>query len=97
MPPDTNGTPETPANVDAGRLALAFVADDETLGAVRKCFTDLSLIAAHVERAGIDTAAGVLARIHSPKILIVDISGLDDPLVRLRRLARCAIPRPRCW
>ena len=92
MPPDTNGTADTPTNADAGRIALAFVADDETAVAVRKCFTDLSLIAAHVERANIDMAAAVLGRTHSPKILIVDITGLDDPLARLRKLAEVCDP-----
>lgn len=92
MPPDVNPTPDTPQSVDAGRLALAFVSDEETATAVRKCFTDLTLIAAHIERAGIDHAASVLGRVHSPKILIVDISGVDDPLAKLRHLAEVCDP-----
>lgn len=92
MPPDTNTSSDTPQSVDTGRLALAFVSDDETAAAVRKCFIDLSLIAAHVERAGIDTAIGVLGKVHSPRILIVDITGLDDPLAQLRRLAEVCDP-----
>jgi pilus assembly protein CpaE len=92
VPPDTSTLPETPQSADAGRLALAFVSDEETATAVRKCFTDLTLIAAHVERANIDTALSVLGRVHSPRILIVDITGLDDPLAKLRTLAEVCDP-----
>lgn len=92
MPPDTNTALEAPQAADAGRLALAFVSDDETAASVRKAFIDLALIAADVERAGIDKAASVLGRIQSPRILVVDVSGLDDPLAELRRLAEVCDP-----
>jgi pilus assembly protein CpaE len=92
LPLDTNAPPEAPPTADAGRLALAFVSDEETAAAVRKCFIDLTLIAANVERAGIDTAIAALHRVHSPRVLIVDISGLDDPLAHLRRLAEVCDP-----
>jgi len=92
VPPDTTAAPETPQTADSGRLALAFVSDDETAAAVRKCFIDLALIAADVERAGIDKAASVLGRVASPRILVVDVSGLDDPVAELRRLAEVCDP-----
>ena len=92
VPPDTNPSPDAPQSADAGRLALAFVGDEQTAAAVRKCFTDLALIAADVERAGIDKALSVLGRIQSPRILVIDISGLDDPLAQLRRLAGVCDP-----
>ena len=92
MPPDTNTAPGAPPTADAGRIALAFVSDDETAAAVRKCFIDLALIAADVERAGIEKAASVLGRVASPRILVVDVSGVDDPLAELRRLAEVCDP-----
>ncbi len=92
MPPDTNATADTPPNTDAGRLALAFVSDEETAASVRKCFTDLALIAADVERAGVDKAFAVLGRIQSPRILVIDISGLSDPIAHLRHLADVCDP-----
>jgi pilus assembly protein CpaE len=71
---------------------MAFVSDEETAAAVRKAFIDLSLIAANVERAGVDKAISMLGRTHSPRVLIIDISGLDDPLAQLRRLAAVCDP-----
>ncbi len=92
MQSETNAAAEAPQAADAGRLALAFVSDDETAAAVRKCFIDLALIAADVERAGIDKAVAVLGRIQSPRILVVDVTGLDDPMAQLRRLAEVCDP-----
>lgn len=92
MPPDTNATTDATPLADAGRLALAFVSDEETAASVRKCFTDLALIAADVERAGVDKALAVLGRIQSPRILVIDISGLSDPLAHLRHLADVCDP-----
>ena len=92
MPPDSNAPADTAPNLDAGHLALAFVTDDETAAAVRKCFTDLALIAADVERASVDKAFAVLGRVQSPRILVIDISGLGDPLAHLRHLAEVCDP-----
>jgi pilus assembly protein CpaE len=92
VPPDTNPAPESPQTADAGRLALAFVSDEETAAAVRKAFIDLSLIAANVERGGVDKAISMLGHTHSPRVLIMDISGIDDPLTQLRRLADVCDP-----
>jgi pilus assembly protein CpaE len=90
--PDTNAPTAPQWSAGSGPVALAFTADDETAGAVRRCFTDLALIDARVERAGIEAATGMLARAHSPRILIVDISGEKDPLPKLHRLADVCDP-----
>ncbi|MCW5772934.1 MAG: P-loop NTPase [Rhodospirillaceae bacterium] len=76
----------------AGAAALAFVGDEETAATIGKCYADLALIDTRVERAGIDSAIATLAENRSPRLLIVDVSGLDDPVPKLRRLAEFCDP-----
>jgi pilus assembly protein CpaE len=90
--PDITATPDALASADTDHLALAFVSDEGTAAAVRKCFIDLSLVAAQVERGSVDAAVAMLGRVHSPKLLVVDISKLDAPLIKLRRLAEVCDP-----
>ena len=92
MTPDTSISTTPQVAEGSTPIAMAFVADDETLGTVRKCFIDLALIDARVERAGIDEAISALARGPSPRLLIVDVSGAADPLAKLHQLAEVCDP-----
>lgn len=92
MTPDAKTASAAKWKPGTGPVARAFVGDDETGAAIAKCFGDLKLIDAKVERADIDTAIAALADSRSPRLLVVDIAGLDDPIPKLRRLAEYCDP-----
>jgi len=72
--------------------AHAFVADEESSGILKRCFSDLGLFDGSVTRGTIETAIKELDRSRSPQILIADISGLDLPLEALQRLSEVCEP-----
>ena len=71
---------------------LAFVLDEESEAVLRQCFDDLGIVGANVTHGDVDTAVHELARQSSPRLLIVDISGIDDPITRLSALAEVCEP-----
>ncbi len=71
---------------------LAFVTDAASAAAARDCFSQLDIGKTQVELGDIRMAIGALAACPSPKILIADISGIDDPLARIRALADVCDP-----
>jgi pilus assembly protein CpaE len=72
--------------------AMAYLLDAGSEGAVRHSFADLGFIEMRVRHGSIDTAIEELARRGWPRFLIVDISGIDDPLPRINRLAEISDP-----
>ena len=77
-----------------GRLAAtkakAFVSDPESEDVLRRALGDLGVANANFTRGSIATAISALAKEASPDLLIVDISGAEDPLVSIDELAaRC--------
>jgi pilus assembly protein CpaE len=67
--------------------AMAYLLDADSEGVVRRCFTDLGYVDGRVARGSIDTATEELARRGWPRFLIVDVSGIGDPLPRINHLA----------
>jgi len=92
MTPDTNAAPEAQWRAGAGPVAHAYVSDDDTAEVVRRCFSSLSLLDTRIEHAGVDAAIKALEGGRSPKILIVDIGGLSEPIAKLQRLAEFCDP-----
>jgi pilus assembly protein CpaE len=86
---DLERTPPTGAPAPA---AMAYLLDADSEGAVRHSFADLGFIEMRVRHGSIDTAIEELARRGWPRFLIVDISGIDDPLPRINRLAEISDP-----
>ena len=76
-PPTTNPVP----------TAIAYLLDADSEGVVNRCFADLGFIDRDVRSGSIDTAIEQLPRRGWPRFLIVDISGISDPLPRINRLA----------
>jgi pilus assembly protein CpaE len=77
----------TSASREAVPPAVAYLLDADSEGVVRRCFTDLGYVDGRVARGSIDTATEELARHGWPRFLIVDVSGIGDPLPRINHLA----------
>jgi pilus assembly protein CpaE len=80
----TDTVPPTSAPAPA---AMAYLLDADSEGVVSACFADVGFIDRDVMHGSIDTAIEELPRRSWPRFLIVDISGIDDPLPRIGRLA----------
>jgi pilus assembly protein CpaE len=76
----------------AQTTALAYLLDAESEEIIRRCFADLFFADSQVVHGSIDAAIEELPRRGWPHFLIVDISGIGDPLPRLNRLAEICNP-----
>lgn len=72
--------------------AMAYLLDADSEGVARRSFADLGFIDGQVARGGIDAAIDEVKRRGSPRYLILDISGVTDPLPRIGRLAEVCDP-----
>lgn len=70
----------------------AFLTDESSISIARECFKQLDCAEAHVEHGDVRTAVEDLADRHSPQVLIVDISGVAEPLAQIHRLADACDP-----
>lgn len=75
-------------------VALVFVADRDSEGVVRQSLNDIGLTNEQTEfnSGDVRTAAAALAQRASPRLLIVDVSGIDEPVARLSDLAKVCEP-----
>ena len=80
------------AAVQAPPLAMIYIRDQESEGVLRKCLTDLGMAAVSYSTGGIETAINDLAHKASPRLLVVDISGTEDPVARVDELAHVCEP-----
>ena len=71
---------------------MTFLADAHTEAAVRDGLADLLLETADMRRGGIRTAVTALQKIATPRILVVDVSGEDEPLAALASLSEVVEP-----
>ncbi len=70
--------------------AKVFVSERETEGVIRQALDDLGVDDAEYTRGTVETASAALATQASPRLLVVDLSGVEDPLARIDDLAaRC--------
>jgi pilus assembly protein CpaE len=67
--------------------AMAYLLDADSEGVIRRCFTDLGYVDGRIVRGSIDTATEELAHSGWPRFLVVDVSGIGDPLPRINHLA----------
>ncbi len=72
--------------------AMAFIADQETEDLVRRALGDLSIDDVDFTRGTVETAVEALARRKTPRLLIIDISGVANPLQRINDLAEKCEP-----
>jgi len=71
---------------------LAFVSDPVTERMIRQCVADLGVTLANVHHGTIDTATTYLAHHRAPSALVVDVSGIDQPVPNLHELAEVCPP-----
>jgi pilus assembly protein CpaE len=72
--------------------AAVFVADRDSEGIIRQSFNDLGLPNAEFTSGDVSTAITALAQQPSPRLLTVDIGGVDDPGARIGALAQVCEP-----
>jgi pilus assembly protein CpaE len=76
---------------------LVFASDQDSAGVIRQSLNDIGLTNAQTEflSGDVRTAVAALAQRASPRLLIVEISEVDDPVVHLSELARVCEPHTR--
>ncbi|WP_315706456.1 MULTISPECIES: CpaE family protein [unclassified Bradyrhizobium] len=75
---------------EAAPVATVFVSDQDSEGVIRQSLSDLGVDDAEFKKGTVETATAYLAMQPSPRLLFVDLSGVDDPLARIYELAeRC--------
>jgi pilus assembly protein CpaE len=89
---DTAGIPQAAVNAAPGPSAIALVRDADSEGLLRRCFLDLGMADAHVHHGSVETAIETLTKHAPPRLLVVDVSGLDDPMMQMGRLAEICDP-----
>ena len=83
------GAASTPGRTLAS-TAKVFVSDQDSEGVIRQSLSDLGVDDAQFTKGNVETATAALAMEASPRLLIVDLSGIEDPLARMDDLAaRC--------
>jgi pilus assembly protein CpaE len=87
-------TQAEPAPAAARELqnALVFVRDRDSEGVIRQCLSDLGVAKAQFFTGGIDTATAQLGQAASPRLLVVDVSGIEDATQRTEALAAVCEP-----
>ena len=71
---------------------MTFLADAHTEAAVRDGLADLLLDTADMRRGGIRAGIAALQKVKTPRILVVDVSGEDEPLAALGALSEVVEP-----
>src|SRR5690349_19562512 len=77
--PPTEGQPGRAA-------AIAFITDDTTEAALRGGLVE-SMGNVQIRRGGVRAACRALESESSPRVLVVDVSGVEDPIRELDKLA----------
>lgn len=72
--------------------ALVYIQDEDSEGVVRQALRALGVRDAEFIKGGVETAVVALAQHASPQLLIVDVSGVDDPILRVNALANVCEP-----
>src|SRR6185503_17448742 len=85
--PAPNTSPRTPT-----QSVQVFIRDPESVETVRQSLGTLGLRDAEFINGSIENAITLLAQQGSPQLLIVDVSGIDDPISRVNELANVCAP-----
>lgn len=73
-------------------LAMVYLRDHESEGILRECLSELGPGSVSYILGGIETAISDLARLPSPHLLVVDVSGTEDSAARVGELAQVCEP-----
>lgn len=73
-------------------VSLVYVCDKESEGVLRQCLGDIGVTNVEFNRGSVKTAITDLGKRTSPRLLIVDISGVEDPALQLNHLAEVCEP-----
>lgn len=76
----------------AASTALVFVQDRDSEGIIRQCLSDLAVVTSEFKNGDVDNAIAELTSRPSPRLLIVDVQGIEDPVGRIRELANVCDP-----
>lgn len=74
-------------------IAMVYLRDKESEAVLRQCLSDLGPSSASYTSGGIESAIADLAHCPSPQLLVVDVSGIDDPAAKLAELSRVCEPK----
>jgi pilus assembly protein CpaE len=85
------GTVEVGQNAGAS-TAMVFVRDRDSEGVIRQCLSDLAVVTCEFQQGGVEEAITELASRPSPRLLIVDVRGVEEPVARIRELANVCDP-----
>lgn len=88
----TLSPPEAGAATQEQRQFRAFVKDDATRQVVDQVVGELAIASASVHKGGIAEATRMLGEQRSPRLLVVDISGVELPLSAVNELAEVCEP-----
>ena len=72
--------------------AMVFVRDHDSEGIIRQSLSDLGIANVEFISGGIEAAIAALAQRGSPRLLVTDITGIDDPFARVNALAEVCEP-----
>ena len=81
-----------PASRSGAATVLVFVPDEDLEGTLRQSFSNLNIRDTRFVTGNIDAAVTALGQQPSPRLLIVDISDVADPLARVNELANVCEP-----
>lgn len=76
----------------ASSTAMVYVHDRDSEGVIRQCLSDLAVVKTEFKNGGIDNAIADLASRPSPRLLIVDVTKVEDPVARVHNLANVCDP-----
>jgi pilus assembly protein CpaE len=86
------GAGVVPLGNTAAQTAMVFVRDRDSEGVIRQCLSDLSVQSPEIRNGGINEAIADLKNRSSPRLLIVDIQGVEDAVAHVRDLADVCEP-----
>ncbi len=96
MPDDARAVPDPAHDAPGGRLdrvpVIAFLTDAASEAALREGLAGLPIDRLDVRRGGIRQAIAAMQRMPTPRVLIVDVTGEEQPLTALNDLADVVEP-----
>ncbi len=84
--------PQDKSAHDLRPSAMVFTSDRDSEGVIRMCLNNLSISNGEFFHGSVDTAIAQLAQHPSPRLLIVDVSGIGDPVMQVNKLAEVCEP-----
>lgn len=85
-------TPTVPVNPAAGLRAAIYTRDPDSAGVIRQALTGLGLGEITFKDDGIGVALKDLSASPSPRLLVVDVTGEDDPAAKVQALVNMCDP-----